>query len=284
MSRPEQIVFTASDAVQLHGRLFVPETPRALVLMCSAIGLRQQFYQSFARWLAEQGFAVMTFDYRGIGASLAESSPRYSKAKKQDWGLYDMPAALDYLVDRFPDLPAHLVGHSAGGQLLGLMSNYQHLSRVVTVGSTSGYVRNLPLGLRISGTFLFRVYVPLFARMLGYVPTSWIGWGEDLPARVALQWAAWCSKPGYVLNDFGVGIAEHYYSEIGMPILWLTAADDSIAIPENIEDILRLLERAPVTRQCINPAEYGLEHVGHIDFFRQRNAELWPIIADWLLE
>lgn len=285
MSSKVSVVFAAPDAAQLSGTLFMPETPdapKALVLVCSAIGLRQQFYWSFSEWLSTREFGVMTFDYRGTGASLNGSSVRHSKAKMQDWGTYDMPAALDYLARRFPDLPIHLVGHSAGGQLLGLMPNYRRLSRVVAVASSSGYLRNLAPGLRLMGTFLLRVYAPLFARSLGYVPTRWIGWGEDLPVKVALQWAAWCTKPGYVANAFGTEITEHFYNEFDTPILWLTATDDPIATPENVDDMLRLFTSAPVTRQRIDPGDFALEQIGHIDFFRKRNAKLWPIVTDWL--
>ncbi len=100
----------------------------------------------------------MAFDYRGIGASLDASSVRASKARKQDWGTHDMPAALDYLVDRFPDMIVHLVGHSAGGQLVGLMPNHRHLSSVVTVSSSSGYIGNMGLTQRLFATIFLKIY------------------------------------------------------------------------------------------------------------------------------
>lgn len=260
----------------------MPDVPKAVILICSATALRQQFYWKFAEWMTTQGYGVLTFDYRGIGASLNGRSVRDSSARKQDWGQLDMPAALDYLVCKFPDLPIHLVGHSVGGQLIGLMPNHERLERIVTVGSSSGYLYNLAPGTRLFAAFLLKVYIPISAKLLGYVPTRWIGWGEDLPAQVALQWAAWCTRPGYVLNALGSDVAVDFFDQIKGPILWLTATDDPIATPENIDDMLRLYENASVTRGRINPREYGLERIGHVDFFRPRNAKLWPLIANWL--
>ena len=276
------ISFTARDGVELSGRLLKPDAPKALILICSATGLRQQFYWKFAEWMTTQGYGVLTFDYRGIGASLNGRSVRDSSARKQDWGQLDMPAALDYLVCKFPDLPIHLVGHSAGGQLIGLMPNHDRLERIVTVGASSGYLYNLSLRVRLVAAFLLKVYIPLTAKLLGYAPTRWIGWGEDLPAQVALQWAAWCTRPGYVLNALGSDVPLDFFDQIKGPILWLTATDDPIATPENIDDMLRLYENASVTRRRIGPREYGLKRIAHVDFFRARNAKLWPLIADWL--
>ncbi len=278
----ENIVFSALDDVALSGTVFLPERPKALVLVCAATGIRQQFYWSFAEWLAAQGFGVLTFDYRGIGASLGAPSVRESKARKQDWGTHDMPAALDYLVDRFPDMIVHLVGHSAGGQLVGLMPNHRQLSSVVTVSSSSGYVGNMGLKQRLFATIFLKFYFPLLANVLGYVPARWIGWGEDLPKNIALQWADWCTKPGYVENAFGKDVTQHFYDKIDVPILWLTATDDPIATPANVDDMLRLLKSAPVTRRRLDPADFALQQIGHADFFRRRNVKLWPIVTDWI--
>ncbi len=135
----------------------MPDALKALILICSATGLRQQFYWKFAEWMTTQGYGVLTFDYRGIGASLNGRSVRDSSARKQDWGQLDMPAALDYLVCKFPDLPIHMVGHSVGGQLIGLMPNHERIERIVTVGSSSGYLYNLASRVRLVAAFLLKV-------------------------------------------------------------------------------------------------------------------------------
>lgn len=275
------IDIVAPDGTQLRGTLFKPDHPVAAVLLCSAIGIRQQFYWSFAHWLSEQSHAVLTFDYRGIGASLQGRKVRDSHAKKHEWGIYDMPAALECLLNEYPQLPAHLVGHSAGGQLVGLMPNHARLERIVTVGSSSGYLQNFTPRVRPLAALVLKAFIPWSAKVLGYVPTSWIGYGEDLPAGVALQWAKWCTHPGYVSNTFGNDIKRHYYDDITAKILWLTASDDPLATPANVDDMIRLFSRAEITKWRVEPASVGLQKIAHVDFFRKRNAALWPVVTAW---
>lgn len=281
MTSQKSVDIVAPDGLRLQGTLFVPEHPVATVLLCSATGIKQQFYWSFAQWLRAQNHVVLTFDYRGIGASLHGRSVRDSPAKKHEWGIYDMPAALDYLLNEYSRLPAHLVGHSAGGQLVGLMRNHARLERVVTVGSSSGYLQNFTTPVRPLAALVLKAFIPWTAKVLGYVPTSWIGYGEDLPAGVALQWARWCTSPGYASNAFGSDVKRNYYDDVEAKILWLTASDDPLATPANVDDMIRLFSRAEITRLCVEPATFGLQKIAHVDFFRKRNAALWPVVADW---
>lgn len=46
---------------------------KAAVIIPCAMGVQQKFYARFAQWLAEQGYHVTTFDYRGIGCSAPPS-------------------------------------------------------------------------------------------------------------------------------------------------------------------------------------------------------------------
>ncbi|PZQ54496.1 MAG: alpha/beta hydrolase, partial [Variovorax paradoxus] len=59
--------------------------PRASVVIGGAMGVRQAFYAPFAQWLAAQGVAVWTFDYRGSGDSLGDAPLRGFDADLFDW-------------------------------------------------------------------------------------------------------------------------------------------------------------------------------------------------------
>jgi predicted alpha/beta hydrolase len=58
--------------------------PLAQVVVAGAMGVQQSYYQAFARWLAEQGYGVTTFDYRGHGLSL-QVPLRDARADLLDW-------------------------------------------------------------------------------------------------------------------------------------------------------------------------------------------------------
>ncbi len=280
----ETVEFAATDGVVLGGRFYsATESRRSQpVLLCSATGISQRFYAAFARWLAQQGSDVLTFDYRGIGASLRETHVRQSRARKQDWGQLDMPAALDWLRQRTGADRVDLVGHSAGGQLVGLMPNHGAIRRVLMVSASSGHVWGLRFPYRVAAYGYLQFYLPVTARLLGYSPSRVIGMGEDLPAGVARQWSRWCLGRGYVANEFGRGIMRHYYDEFRAPILSLYSSDDSIATRRNVDDLFRLFPSAPKQTVCLDPRAFGCESFGHVDFFRASRSAAWPIALDWL--
>ncbi|MBP8046313.1 MAG: alpha/beta fold hydrolase, partial [Psychrobacter sp.] len=100
---------------------------KAAVMIAPATGIKRQFYHNFATYLAASGFGVITFDNEGIGESLSSDLTKCD-ASLISWGRHDMPAVLDALQDEFADATYHLIGHSAGGQLIGLMPNYKALT------------------------------------------------------------------------------------------------------------------------------------------------------------
>ena len=109
----------ARDGVQLAATLFEPATPNgAAILVNSGTGIPRQFYGAFASHLARRGFAVLTYDYRAIGGS--EAPPA---ATVEQWGAVDQASMIEHLARLRPGAALGMVGHSFGGQVLGLADN-----------------------------------------------------------------------------------------------------------------------------------------------------------------
>ena len=255
------------------------------VMIAPATGIKRQFYHNFAHYLAEQGFGVLTFDNEGIGESLTTNLAKCD-ASLISWGRHDMPAVLDALQDEFADATYHLIGHSAGGQLIGLMPNYKAIASVFNVACSSGRIKNMDMPYKLKAMGFMDAFIPLTNLVLGYTPSDKIGMGEPLPRSVARQWREWCNGSGYIKTVLGKSIHTHFYDDIAMPALWLGFSDDEIANSKNMDDMIRVFTQMPVEKRFLNPKDFGLNHIGHMRYFSSRtNAKapkLWQMAIDWL--
>lgn len=247
------------------------------VLICPATGITKVFYHAFAEWLNQQGYAVLSFDFRGIGESL-HGAIKDSTASIADWGMLDIPAAIDTLLARTQAEKVIIIGHSAGGQLLGITPNYQKVAKVLAIAGSTGHVKDLKGKTKLLAPVMFNVVFPLSSLVKGYGATQFIGMGENLPKQVAKQWAEFCSKPGYVTNTIGKTIFEDYHANIQCPITALAATDDEIATRANVKDLLRLYPNAPTKFIELNPQQLGYKQIGHMLMFKKSHHKLWSII------
>ncbi len=258
---------------------------KAAVMIAPATGIKRQFYHNFATYLAASGFGVITFDNEGIGESLSSNLAKCD-ASLISWGRHDMPAVLDALQDEFADATYHLIGHSAGGQLIGLMTNYKALTSVFNVACSSGQIKNMDMPYKLKAMGFMDAFIPLTNLTLGYTPADKIGMGEPLPRGVARQWREWCNGAGYIKTAFGKSIHTHFYDELDMPALWLGFSDDEIANSKNIDDMIRVFSKMPVEKYYFDPEEFGLNSIGHMRYFSSKtNAkvpQLWQMAVDWL--
>ncbi len=277
--RPEPVTLTCADGERLQGHFFAGrgDTAAAPVLISPATGVRQQFYWRFADWLASQGHPTLVFDYRGIGLSL-QGRLADSRARLVDWGLLDQVAALQWLLARSGAAQVVLVGHSAGGQMMGLLPIHDRLLRVVGVAASTGWFGGMRFAFAFKARLALRFLVPLGTLFKGYAPTAWLGLGENLPAQVARQWGQWCAAGGYATNAVRAGLATDFHAQVRTPIVVLHAADDDIANPATVRDLLRTLPGSPRATLQVRPADHGLRGIGHLDWFRQSHQALWPLL------
>ncbi|WP_180074988.1 alpha/beta fold hydrolase [Acinetobacter sp. YH12254] len=285
MSEFETLTLQCQDGYHLSARFYAAssESEKRPVLVCPATGITQQFYHHFCIWLQAQGYAVLVFDFRGIGESLA-GPLKQSKASIVQWGQLDIPAAIDALLARTHAEKVILLGHSAGGQLLGIVPNYDKVAKVVAVAGSTGHVKGLKGKTKLLAPVMFNVIFPLARMSKGYAPTQAIGMGENLPKDVAREWAQFCSKPGYVMNAMGKTILPRsdFHAQITCPIISIWSSDDEIATEANVKDLLRLYPNADTQMIELQPKRYAHKAIGHMLMFKKSHENLWPVIEQQL--
>jgi predicted alpha/beta hydrolase len=270
-----EIALTASDGYRLGATLY-GEGQAKSVLILPATGVPQGYYARFAAWLAQQGWRVLTFDYRGIGKSLS-GSVRNVRARMRDWALLDTVAAMDFLGSH----EIRIVGHSFGGQALGLLPS-ERIASALVVGSQSGYWGNWPLSARAWMWPVTHLALPGFSHLLGYFPGSRFGFGEDLPKGVAIEWARWCRNPTYLVGDLGV--AERY-ARFAAPLRAYAFSDDPFGPLGAVRKLLELYPKAHAELRHLQPSDLGVRRIGHFGFFREQFRDtLWPEASEWLAQ
>src|ERR687893_2495913 len=138
------VIIPATDEFPLAGSVFGDLAwAKRVVLIAPATGVRRRLYRSFAEFLAGEGFAVVTWDWRGTGDSRPESLRGFG-ATMRDWGERDLAGVIDWAATRYPSARLSVVGHNFGGQSVGLARNRDRVRRLVTVGAQSGYLGHWP--------------------------------------------------------------------------------------------------------------------------------------------
>lgn len=281
MLNVDTIQIFCSDHTTITGTLYKTSYIKGAVMIAPATGIRRKFYHQFAVWMAEHGYGVITYDNQGIGDSL-RGSLKLCPSSLETWGRIDQTAVLERLKTEFPDVKYHLIGHSAGGQLAGLMENCHQLTSMFNFACSSGSLRNMKLPFWLQANFFMYAFIPANNLLLGYTHSPWVNMGEPLPKLVAAQWSEWCRGSGYIQTALGKYIHQHSYDTLQIPSLWINAKDDDIANETNVEDMIRVYKKIGVQRLSLDPKKEGFKDIGHMKFFAKSHAELWNYALNWL--
>lgn len=264
----------AADGTVLGGTLFTPGgRAHGTIIIHSATAVPQGYYRRFAQFAAQAtGARVLTYDYRGIGKSRPRSL-RGFRATLTDWARLDAVAVHRFVRERYPGEPFALIGHSFGGQLVGLIDEPNAATGVVMVGAQLAYYRDWPAKDHRKLGFVWKMLVPTASALFGYMPGRF-GLGEDLPRGVARQWADWCTHPDYLVSEHLD--ARERFARFDAPTLFYSFTDDEYAPEGAVAHLLRRLRRAPLEHVRLAPEERGADAIGHFGFFRPRfSATLW---------
>ena len=287
----EPCVFNALDGFQLHGTIWKPANqPHTALLINSATGVKARYYSRYAAYLAQAGFLVLTYDYRGIGASRPKSL-RGLRATKHDWGVLDCDAAILALEEVKPGLPMMAVCHSIGGFALGLAPNATKIHRALFVGCQYAYWNDYKLLLRIPMWMNWHIVMPILTRVFGFFPGKALRWLEDLPAGVAMEWATrfhpsfhrYYDRLPHASDPASGKQLEQRMAAIKANILAIADTKDPFATPSATSRLLGYFKGSECEYVRIHRRKSQLPKLGHFGFFHDRfRNTLWLQSLAWL--
>ena len=240
----------------------------ATILFGNAMGVRKEFYAAFARFLAANGAHVLTFDFRVPNNDVTVT----------DCVEMDLAARLVETRKAAPHLPLLFMGHSLGGQLIGVTPGNEAVRASLHVTRGSGYYKlndRMPIRVRL----LWFVFMPLLTPIFGYFPGKALRMVGDLPRGVTWQRRRWCLHPDYLLSESAAWRAA--YARFDAPILSLSFEDDEINPKPAIDSLDARYPR--VVRRHIHPRDVGQRRIGHFGFFQEKCRDpLWMEALAWL--
>lgn len=294
---PLAVAITAADGFPLrayvwrHYARLNGDKPRPVVIVNSATSVRCHYYFRFGAWLHRQGFDVLVYDYRGIGASQPVKLAMLD-ASWLEWGERDFEAVLRYARSTFGGQPIDVVGHSIGGFLIGLAPSNHLVRRVFTVGTQYAYWRDYaPLSMPLM-LWKWHVVMPALTSVKGYFPASWFGWMEDTPRGVVNIWSRGRARFEDTLRKGSLARTPQQRADLVArfgamrgPILAVSFPDDPFGTNRAIERTLRYFTHSDATHLRIAPSSVGERRIGHFAFFHSRfERTLWPLALHWLTD
>jgi len=286
----DDIRLPATDGYLLAATLYLPRgARRQAILINPATAVPRKLYRGFASYLARRGSAVLTYDYRGIGGSRQKSLTDPDKprslagfdASMSDWAARDVTAAVAWMRERYKSMPLNYIGHSFGGQALGLLANNSDISRALLIAAQAGYWKLMAAPER------FRVYAMLnfagrpLTHVLGYTP-GWAGLGHDLPKGVFLEWVDWVMSERYMFGDPKLKALENFPNYKGA-LRALCISDDPWATRPAVELLCSGFTSITPEILTVTPADVGAANIGHFGFFKPEHRDtLWRGAAEWI--
>ncbi|MCA4898263.1 MAG: alpha/beta fold hydrolase [Bacteroidota bacterium] len=271
----KKITITARDGYPLAATWRQPSTDmKGVIQFHGGTGIPQQVYGNLAAFLSEQGYATITFDYRGIGESKPETL-RGFQASLHDWSV-DMTSVFDWVISTYPNAKKTIIGHSMGGQLIGLMENHAHVHQLFLIASSTGYWSDMSSPYKWLMPPLWFVFIPVTTAIYGFAHAKKIAQGENLPKGVALQWRKWCIDSRYFERDFRESNIPVYFDQIRVPLTSIQITDDPIANHITANKILAYYTNAQVQVRKVTPSDLNVEKIGHTGYFSRRFKDsLW---------
>lgn len=261
-----------SKSGKLSATLFAEGHPKIVLIIASATGVKQGYYQKFAQFIAAHEIAVITFDYFGIGGSLSQPIKSLQN-NAADWGRNDLESIIQYAFTQFPDSKIAVLGHSIGGQIIGLAPSSNKLNKIILVAAQSGYWKYWKGIGKVKMWFNWYVLFPVVIQLFGYLNAKKLSGMENLPKKVANQWRNWGKDRDYIMGDSSI---EKYYENIEVNLTAYAIEDDEFAPMEAAIWMSDQYKNANRKFIELKPSNFTVQKIGHFGPFKEKFREtIW---------
>ena len=174
----QDIIIPANDRVLLRGTMFRPkENPEnisnGIITVHSGTGVPQGFYHRFAETVAEKGYGVITYDYRGIGQSALKTDQNNEDIRMSDWITKDIPGVIEWAKETYPDVPHFAVGHAVGGHGIVYAGSEGTYDAAALVNCRGMRISKVPsVAGKARAFFIFNILGPISGFITGHIPAS----------------------------------------------------------------------------------------------------------------
>ncbi len=250
---------------------------KKVLVIASATGVKQEFYKKFALFLAEHKITVLTFDYAGIGQSLT-TSIKVLKHNAADWGNKDLESIFQYVKKNFAAYEKYVLGHSIGGQLLGMAPSIVDFNKIILIASQSGYWRYWKGFGQVKMWFNWYVLFPALLNSFGYLPSKKVSGMEDLPKNVANQWRNWGKHKKYIFSE--LNHSSSLYSRLRLPVTAVSIDDDEFAPKGAADWMAAQYSTANKKFMHLIPKDFDTHKIGHFGLFKSKfQNSVWKILV-----
>lgn len=266
------------DGSRIGLTVYSPQRSVAKVMIIGATGaVLQRFYEPFASFFQQQGFTVITFDYRGVGRSAPQVLKGYS-ANMHQWAVQDIDAVILFSKNNYPQQEIIYAGHCVGGEIVGLAQASQYINKLVLVNSALSCKKFWSLKDRFKVTTM-GVTIRLLNKWFGYFPGKKVGYPENLPQGVMHEWINWCSKSNGLFDTF----PDNNYRKLHIPLLAFSFTDNWNSPVKAVAELLNHFTNTCITWYHIKPSELGMKKIGHYGFFYpEMETILWIKLLRWI--
>jgi len=265
-----------ADGITFYMQGWEPEgRPKALLALMHGLGEHTGRYAHVGKVMADEGYALIGFDLRGHG----KSGGARGHSPSLDAYMQDIKEFLVFLVQRHPEIPHFLYGHSLGG-LLYLSYAIQFKPELMGVIVTGAALRSSLQEQKgkIAMVNLLGSLLPAMTIQSGLDPTT-ISRDPDV-VQVYIKDPLVHYRTSLGFGKAALSAIELCFArtrELRLPLLIMHGKADQLTYPSGSEDFARLVREAggDVTLKLWE----GLYHELHNE---PEKAEVFAFMAEWL--